>query len=63
MILSKNFKAYLLKKLTNKKPVDFDLKDTKNILFMRYDRIGDMLISTPVFRAFKLAYPHANVIV
>ena len=63
MILSKNFKAYLLKKLTNKKPVDFDLKDTKNILFMRYDRIGDMLISTPVFREFKLAYPHANVIV
>ena len=30
---------------------------------MRYDRIGDMLITTPVFRAFKLAYPHANVIV
>ena len=63
MTLSKNFKAYLLKKLTTKKPVDFDLKDTKNVVFMRYDRIGDMLISTPVFRAFKLAYPHANLIV
>ena len=25
IILSKNFKAYLLKKLTTKKPVDFDL--------------------------------------
>ena len=63
MTLSKNFKAYLLKKLTNKKPVDFDIKDTKSVIFLRYDRIGDMLITTPVFRAFKLAYPHANVIV
>jgi ADP-heptose:LPS heptosyltransferase len=63
MTLSKNFKAYLLKKLTNKKPVNFDLKDSKNILFIRYDRIGDMLISTPVFREFKLAYPNTNVIV
>ena len=63
MTISKNLKAYLLKKLTNKKPVNFDLKDTKSILFMRYDRIGDMLISTPVFREFKLAYPNTNVIV
>ena len=63
MALSINLKAYLLKKLTNKKPVDFNLKDTKNVLFLRYDRIGDMLISTPVFRAFKLAYPKVNVIV
>ena len=63
MALITNLKAYLLKKLTNKKPVNFNLKDTKNVLFMRYDRIGDMLISTPVFRAFKLAYPDVKVIV
>ena len=63
MSLSITLKAYLLKKLTNKKAVDFDLKDTKNVLFMRYDRIGDMLISTPVFREFKLKNPNVNVII
>jgi len=63
MLLSLNIKAYLLKKITNKKPVDFDLKDSKNVLFMRYDRIGDMLISTPVYRALKNNFPEINIIV
>ena len=57
------FKAYLLRKLTNKRSVDFDLKETSNVLFMRYDRIGDMVISTPVFRELKREYPHLKVLV
>ena len=63
MALSINFKAYLLRKLTNKHNVDFDIKDAVNVLFIRYDRIGDMLISTPVFRELKLSYPNINIIV
>lgn len=63
MKLSINLKSYLLRLLTSKKPVNFNLQDTKKILFMRYDRIGDMLITTPVFRAFKRAYPYSNLIV
>jgi len=30
---------------------------------LRYDRIGDMVITTPVFRELKLAYPHINITV
>ena len=61
MPLSKNIKAFLLRKLTNKRSVDFDIKDIKNILFLRYDRIGDMIITTAVFREFKLVFPHCNI--
>ncbi|NOZ70092.1 MAG: glycosyltransferase family 9 protein [Deferribacteres bacterium] len=31
----------------------------KNILFLRHDGIGDMVLSTPVFRALKEGIPHA----
>ena len=30
---------------------------------MRYDRIGDMIITTPVFRELKLVYPEINITV
>jgi ADP-heptose:LPS heptosyltransferase len=63
MKLSKKTKAFLLRKLTDKVNINFDLKQTSSVLFMRYDRIGDMLISTPVFRELKTANPYINVIV
>lgn len=31
--------------------------DIRNILFMRVDRVGDMVLSTPAFRAIKAALP------
>ena len=63
MALIQDIKAFLLRKLTNKKHVNFNPKDSKSVLFLRYDRIGDMLITTPVFRAFKISYPDTKVIV
>ena len=63
MSFSRNLKAYLLKKITHKSSVDFDLKKTKDALFLRYDRIGDMVITTPVFRELKRVYPKINIIV
>jgi len=54
-------KGKLLKIFGSKKSVDFDIKNAKNILFFRYDRIGDMIITTPVFRELKLAYPHIQI--
>ena len=63
MSVSKKIKAYILKRLTHKKSVDFDIKQAKSILFLRYDRIGDMVITTPVFRELKLAYPHIKITV
>ena len=63
MSVSKKIKAYILKRLTHKKSVDFDIKQAKSILFLRYDRIGDMVITTPVFREIKLVYPHIKITV
>jgi heptosyltransferase-2 len=38
-------------------------KDIKKILLLRYDRIGDMVVSTGAFKALKKAYPAACIIV
>ena len=54
-------KAYFLRFLTHKKTNVFDIKNTRNILFLRYDRIGDMVITTPVFRELKQKYPEINI--
>ena len=56
-------KAYILRRLTRKKSINFDIQKAINILFLRYDRIGDMVITTPVFRELKLAYPEINITV
>ena len=61
MITSREVKAKILKFVGSKKPVDFDIKNVKNVLFFRYDRIGDMIIATPVFRELKLAHPHVKI--
>ena len=58
---SKKLKAYFLRLLTHKKTTTFDIKNARNILFLRYDRIGDMVITTPVFRELKREYPEINI--
>jgi len=59
--LSVKFKAYLLKFFTRKKEKANELKNIENVLFLRYDRIGDMIISTPVFRELKLHFPKIKI--
>ena len=58
---SKKLKAYFLRLLTHKKTTTFDIKKARNILFFRYDRIGDMVITTPVFRELKREHPEINI--
>ena len=59
--MNKNIKAKLLKFFTRKKVTKFNFKNTKKILFLRYDRIGDMIITTPVFRELKVSMPEINI--
>lgn len=54
-------KAYLLRLLTNKKNILFDIKKTKSVLILKYDRIGDMIVSTPIFRNLKKEYPDISI--
>jgi lipopolysaccharide heptosyltransferase II len=38
-------------------------QDAKKILFIRIDRIGDMILSTPALKAIKKAMPHSKLVV
>jgi ADP-heptose:LPS heptosyltransferase len=58
---NKKIKAFLLKALTNKKKITFDLKKSKKVLILKYDRIGDMIVTTPIFRELKQAYPNISI--
>lgn len=48
--------------IPNKRPVKVNAHISK-ILFVRIDRIGDMVLSTPAIKALKLAYPQSEVTV
>ena len=61
MSIGNNLKAIILKVLTKKRSVYFDIKNSNKILMLRYDRIGDMIITTPVFRELKRAYPDIEI--
>jgi ADP-heptose:LPS heptosyltransferase len=58
---NKKIKAFLLKILTNKKAVSFDITKSKSILILKYDRIGDMVVITPLFRELKSSYPNIKI--
>ena len=58
---NKKIKAYLLRLLTNKKSSPFNLKKSKRVLILKYDRIGDMVVTTPIFRELKNAYPNISI--
>jgi ADP-heptose:LPS heptosyltransferase len=43
----------------NDSPID--LHTINKVLFLRYDRIGDMIVTTPIFRSLKKAYPAIKI--
>ncbi len=38
-----------------------DLRKVRKILFLRHDRIGDMIVTTPIFRILKQNYPALKI--
>jgi lipopolysaccharide heptosyltransferase II len=46
-----------------KKIQDISKEEIRNILFLRHDRIGDMVLSTAALRSLKKAYPEARITV
>jgi ADP-heptose:LPS heptosyltransferase len=58
---NKKIKAFLLKFLTRKQATNFEINNSIRILFLRYDRIGDMVITTPVFRELKKFNPKVKI--
>lgn len=63
-----NFRKYLLHVaglfFVHKKSTDLrGGQDIGKILFVRVDRIGDLVLSTPALRALKQAFPHSELVV
>lgn len=54
-------KALLMRWICNKVGVKFSSEQVSSILVLRYDRIGDMVVTTPLFRALKNGFPNAEV--
>lgn len=59
----KKLKALLLRKLTKKNIRPFDPINVESFLFLRYDRIGDLVVSLPLVLALKRKFPHAKTII
>jgi len=62
MNIKQTIKASILRWMTQKS-TSMEINTPKSILFLRYDRIGDMIITTPIFREFKRLYPNSKVYV
>lgn len=52
--------GFLLKKGRPER-IPVDPAKIKKVLFMRYDKIGDMIVSLPVFDTLKKRYPHIEI--
>lgn len=59
----RKFKATLLKIITNVKPFQFKKEKLKKIVILRYDRIGDMIVSLPLCKSLRTAFPDSEIIV
>jgi len=55
-------KGKLLKWITNVKLSPFDRRQIKKIVILRYDRIGDMIVSLPLCKALKAGIPGAEIV-
>ncbi|MCX6142021.1 MAG: glycosyltransferase family 9 protein [Ignavibacteriales bacterium] len=56
--------VYPLLRMIFRNPVldaPIDLHRVKRILILRYDRIGDMIVTTPILRTLKQQYPHIRL--
>ena len=44
-----------------RKDSPIDIRTVKSLLFLRYDRIGDMIVTTPIFRSLKQLNPALKI--
>lgn len=57
----RQIKAKLLKYITRARSRPFKHDSIKSIVILRYDRIGDMIVSLPLCKALKLGFPDVTV--
>ena len=59
--ISIQIKAFLMRLLCSRKRVDVNLDKVESILVLRYDRIGDMVVTTPLFKALRERFPEVKI--
>jgi ADP-heptose:LPS heptosyltransferase len=59
----KKLKAILLKLATKKTTSPIFDKDPHTFLFLRYDRIGDLIVSLPLVRSLKQLFPKTKMVI
>ncbi|MDA8631877.1 glycosyltransferase family 9 protein [Litoricolaceae bacterium] len=55
-------KAFLLKALTKKKRSAFVPVNPQSFVFLRYDRIGDLIVSLPLVKSLRESFPETKLI-
>ena len=58
----RTLKAFLLKALTKKKRTQFAPEAAKSFVFLRYDRIGDLIVSLPLVKSLRESFPSTKMI-
>ena len=61
MSLIKTIKGIFLTSLVRSQISVIDANGIDSVIFLKYDKIGDMVVCTPVFRELKQAYPHISI--
>lgn len=58
----RRLKAFLLKALTKRTTKPFNAENAKIFVFLRYDRIGDLIVSLPLVKTLKVSFPSTTMI-
>ena len=58
----RKLKAALLKLITNVNPDESDNRQFSKIVILRYDRIGDMIVSLPLCKSLKTRFPDCEIV-
>lgn len=58
----RQLKAFLLKALTRRRTESFKAKDAETFVFLRYDRIGDLIVSLPLVKTLKASFSSTTMI-
>lgn len=59
--MQKNLKGRILRSIARKNHPIFCASNASSVLILKYDRIGDMVVTTPIFREIKKAKPSMRV--
>lgn len=63
MRILQKIKGWLLVKLTDKQHTIYKKQNVKQIVVIRYDRIGDMVVSLPFIQSLRAGFPTAKITV